>query len=178
MCQFASGFWRPRDFAVRIADLNSHSDTARLLDLTDGDKPDDWREFHYLPAGELRCRGLDIDTHTAAEGEAALRARWPTIGKFLTWAFEQDSYVPGDIWLYDLTSAADLPAQWPQRTGGIHLDSLRSAEGLPAQWPQRTGKILLTSLKDPDGLPPWPADWPLGKLYAPHIDKSKLCRTA
>ena len=129
MCQFASFFVNPDTFEVKVADLNGHSETARILKLTDGQKPNGWREGHYLPTGEMECRCLDQDTHTSVECRTILLSRWPRFVDFLTWALEQETYVPGSLDLSGLTSAKGLVL--PKTVGGyLELSGLTSAKGL------------------------------------------------
>ena len=115
MCQFASGFFKPDTMEVKIADLNSHSETARILGLIDDETPNAWREFHYVPTGEIQCRTLPQDQHSRRECEDAVRARWPRFVEFLNWCFGEDSYIGG--WLY--LSGCDLKGvKLPESIGG------------------------------------------------------------
>lgn len=132
MCRFASGLFRPDTLEVAVADLNSHSRTQELLGLpaeSDGSRLNGWREFHYAPAGEIECRVLAGDDHSAQECESALRARWPRFVDFLSWALEQEAVqsIGGYLDLGGLTSAAGLTL--PQSIGGgIYLSATCRAE--------------------------------------------------
>ena len=153
MCQFASAFFKPSTMEVVVADLRSHGNTQEQLKLTDGTRPDGWREMHYTPTGEVTCRCLDGDTHTEKECGSAIRARWPTFIGFLSWALAQPTIdLGGYLALGGLTSAKGLVL--PQSIGGsLALGGLTSAEGLVL--PQSIGGYLylggLTSL--PAGIP-------------------------
>ena len=76
MCRFASAFCRPcGDVPVRIADLNSHSETASRLGLTDTPVANTWRKWHYLPHGEIHVNVLEQDELTASQVADRLRNR-------------------------------------------------------------------------------------------------------
>ena len=122
MCQFASGLFRPDTMEVRVADLSSHSETQRQLGLSpesDGTRPDGWREFHYTPAGQIQCRVLDGDSHTAHECESAIRARWPEFNGFLRWALANcPNPYPGSL---DLRRCALTGVTLPDVGGWLYL---------------------------------------------------------
>jgi len=164
MCEFASGFFKPDTMEVRVWDLSSHSATQEHYGLHDTDRPDSWREFHYLPNGTIECRIIDGDTHTSRECESAMRARWPRFLDFLTWALASigDEYpccldlngltsakgltlskhVGSDLDLSGLTSAKGLTL--PERVGGwLDLNGLTSAKGLTL--PEHVGGDLYLS---------------------------------
>ena len=115
MCQFASGFFKPDTMEVKIADLNSHSETARILGLIDDETPNAWREFHYVPTGEIQCRTLPQDQHSRRECEDAVRARWPRFVEFLNWCFGEDSYIGGSL---DLRGCDLKGVKLPESIGG------------------------------------------------------------
>lgn len=83
MCKFASGFFKPDTMEIRLWDLNSYDKTAEHFGIVDSPQPNDWREFHYTPTGEIECRVLDVDAHTKQECESAMWAKWPDFGAFL-----------------------------------------------------------------------------------------------
>jgi len=134
MCQFASGFFNPKSMVVKVHDLSSHSDTQKVLKLGDGPEPNGWREFHYLPTGEIECRALPVDDKTSAQCAEELRERWPTFVDFFNWSMKQvceDGKYGGwlELDLRSLTSAEGLTL--PSSIGGwLDLRSLTSAEGL------------------------------------------------
>ncbi len=150
MCQFASGFLKPSTMEAQVADLNGHGETQALLKLQDGPEPDGWREFHYLPTGEIAVRVLEQDSHTYTECGAALRDRWPHFVDFLVWAINQPSYIPNDLYLSGLTDAKGL--KLPETVGGsLDLGGLTDAKGL--KLPETVGGSLdLGGLTDAKGL--------------------------
>ena len=120
MCQFASGFLRPtEELPVRIADLNSHSDTQEKLKLKDGQRADGWREFHWTPKDEIEVRVLEGDSFSAEQCKAGLRARWPGFIEFLNWALKEPSYVDSELYLNGLTSAKGL--KLPEKVDWLDL---------------------------------------------------------
>ncbi|MDD4888894.1 MAG: hypothetical protein PHU85_03110 [Phycisphaerae bacterium] len=154
MCQMASGFINPATFEVKVHDLASHADTATALGLaTDGPEPNRWREMHYTPDGEIVCRVLEMDKHTAAECVESVRARWPRFVDFLNWALARTS--PTTLDLDSMVDASDvaLPA-------GLTWLSADSATALP---PLPAGLTWL-SADSATALPPLPAG--LTTLYA------------
>ena len=116
MCEMASALINPRTLDVKVWDLTGHSKTREALGLPDDAyAPDRWREMHYLPDGRVTCRVLDIDSHTAAECEASVLARWPTFWAFFSWACERlpDGYWDGEYLYLDSVTSLDgvtLPA--------------------------------------------------------------------
>ena len=135
MCRMASFLFNPKTLAVKVADLESHSNTAKILNLSDGPKPNGWREGHYLPTGEIVCNVLDVDSHTKSECESSIKAQWPSFIKFLNWAFTEKPVIDvlkkggGGLDLSGLTSAKDL--KLPTSIGGwLDLRGLTSAKDL------------------------------------------------
>ena len=129
VCKIASGFINPKTFQVKIAVLDSHSETMVKLGLQDGDKPNGWREMHYLPRGGAKCRVLPLDAHTAEECEEAVRAKWPSFIEFWNWAWENGASLEGNgLNLNGLTSAAGL--KLPEGIEWVSLNGLTSAAGL------------------------------------------------
>jgi len=107
MCKMASGFINPRTLEVKVKHLDSHSDTADALGLKDTCKPNDWREMHYTPEGEIECRVLPVDSHTSEECVSAVRAKWPTFVSFFNWAVANGG-ISTTLDLSSLTSADGL----------------------------------------------------------------------
>ena len=105
MCDFMSGFFKPDTMEVKVADLNSHGDTARALKLLDGPSPNGWRELHYRPNETMECRVLPGDAFTAKQAEAQIRERWPRFVDFLSWSLRQPTYIGVYLDLGGLTSA-------------------------------------------------------------------------
>ena len=140
MCRFASFKFKPAGkVAVRVAgSLDSHHE----IPGDDGDRPNGWREGHYLPCGTIQCRTLDFDKLSGLECEAILKARWPTFAAFFAWALkktDQEKVWNGSLYLGSLTSAAGLTL--PEKIGGwLYLDSLTSAAGLTL--PKKIGGSL------------------------------------
>jgi len=153
MCQFASGFFNPKSMVVKVHDLSSHSDTQKVLKLGDGPEPNGWREFHYLPTGEIECRALPVDDKTSAQCAEELRERWPTFVDFFNWSMKQvceDGKYGGWLDLSSLTSAEGLTL--PSSIGGwLDLSSLTSAEGLTLP-SSIGGGLYLRSLTSAEGL--------------------------
>jgi hypothetical protein len=90
MCQFASFKFQPcGNVPVVVADLFSHGETEKTLKLPPDAGADGWHDGHYLPTGEILCRGVDGDTLTPRQCESAIRARWPTFTAFWSWAMRQ-----------------------------------------------------------------------------------------
>ena len=146
MCRLASGFVQPiESLPVRVWNLEDHSATMEKLGLKDGDKPNGWREWHYLPGdpGEISVNVLPIDALSATQCVAGLRARWPRFVDFLAWAWGQGVLVPQTVGLDGLTSAKGLVL--PQGVQEVWLDGLTSAKGLVL--PQGVQTVWL------DGLP-------------------------
>ena len=133
MCQFASGFINPKTFKVRVWDLDSHGETMEHLKLKDGNRPDGWREMHYLPDGDVSCQVLEIDRHSAKECEEAVRKRWPRFVDFFNWALPQTrGYTEGTYggWLY--LRGCDLKGvKLPQTVGGsLYLSGCTNTDKL------------------------------------------------
>jgi len=147
MCKMASGFINPQTFEVRVAALDSHSDTADKLGLKDGPEPNWWREMHYTPEGEIECRVLDIDAHSSEECEAAVAKRWPTFLSFLAWAARHGATASA-LSLKSLTSAEGLVL--PDGVAWLNLDGLTSAEGLVL--PEGVRELSLDGLTSAEGL--------------------------
>ena len=59
MCQFISFFHRPDNGDIVVNDLSSHSNTESKLKLN----LNLWREGHYLPDGNIKCRVSNDDKH-------------------------------------------------------------------------------------------------------------------
>jgi hypothetical protein len=150
MCQFASAFLKPvAAVPVRVADLTSHSETARLLGLVDGPAPNEWREWHYPPSGRIEVRVCEGDTLDAAECVAKLRRRWPRFADFFTWAQRQPDFVcPDYVDLDGLTSAEGLIL--PESAKAVSLNSMTSAEGLIL--PEGAKAVRLNGLTSVGGL--------------------------
>jgi len=95
--------------AVRVHDLQGHSETLAALRLKDEPGPLGWREGHYLPDGTLECRTLQTDPVSSSDAEATFRKRWPTFVAFANWAWQQEGVVvPQALDLSSLTSAEGL----------------------------------------------------------------------
>ena len=125
MCELASGFINPATFEVKVADLQSHSNTAEQLGLHDTDARDDWREMHYTPNGAVVCRLLPDDSHTAKECRDEVLARWPTFVSFLSWAARRGATCE-EVWLNALTDAEHLVL--PESVKEVWLNALTGAE--------------------------------------------------
>ena len=131
MCRFASAVINPKTLDVRVSDLTSHSNTLATLGLADSNKPNGWREMHYLPSGEVAVHCLEFDDGSLADCVAAVKSRWPTFVAFTSWAIpkccDENGHYGGGLDLGGLTSAEGLTL--PQSIGGyLYLDSLTSAE--------------------------------------------------
>ena len=154
MCRMASGFINPRTMEIKVWDLTSHSETLSHLSLSDRPERDQWREMHYLPDGSVEARVLALDTHTASECEADIKARFPTFMEFLNWAISQRTDEHGcysdSLYLNSLTNAEGL--KLPKSIGEwLDLRSLTNAEGL--KLPESIGGSLdLRSLTNAEGL--------------------------
>ena len=123
MCKFCSLFHNPLTGEIKIADLNSHGETERKLNLD----PKIWREGHYTPEGKIELRFTEDDRVDKVEYETAFKNRFPTFISFLNWAFKQESYIGGSLYLRGLTSAKGLVL--PKEIGGsLDLNGLTSAE--------------------------------------------------
>lgn len=108
MCKLISYFTNPASEQVRVLKLDDHSGTAKELGLRDTEKPNGWREGHYLPDGEVECRTLDVDKRTSSELVASVKARWPRFVDFLSWCLENGAEVPEAMDLNGLKSAKHL----------------------------------------------------------------------
>lgn len=112
MCRLASFFFhRPDAGDIVVYDLNSHSGTAKQLELNENV----WCEGHYLPSGEVECR-VPPESHVSqADCDERLKNRFPRFVDFLAWAFKNGARAePLD--LRGLTSAEGRVL--PQSVGG------------------------------------------------------------
>ena len=147
MCKMASGFINPKTMAVKVAVLDSHHETAEKLGLKDTDRPNDWREMHYTPEGEVECRVLPQDSATAEECQAMVLATWPTFADFFSWAVGQGAGIEGTaLYLGSLASADGLTI--PEGVKMLYLGSLTSADGLTI--PEGVKTLDLGSLTSAD----------------------------
>ncbi|MEN6533259.1 MAG: hypothetical protein ABFD89_06320 [Bryobacteraceae bacterium] len=148
MCRLASFFHNPATGDVVVGVLDHHQATVEKLKLDQKI----WREGHYLPDGTIEARVQDNDRVTQDECNERIRNRWPSFGKFLSWALreiEQNEVYPGPLDLSGLTSAKDLVL--PKTiSGGLYLSGLTSAKDLVLPKTISGGLDLrgLTSAKD------------------------------
>jgi hypothetical protein len=148
MCRFASFKHNPSTGEIRVADLNSHGETEKKLNLD----PKIWQDGHYLPTGEIELRLIEDDRVDPVEYKTAFLNRFPTFIVFLNWALIKisiDGKYSGYLDLSGLTSAKDLVL--PKSVGGyLDLRGLTSAKDLVL--PKSVGGSLylsgLTSAKD------------------------------
>ena len=149
MCRFISFHHNPLNGDVVVKDLESHSDTERMLNLN----VNIWREGHYLPNGEVELRTTKMDKVDAVVYKESFLNKWPTFASFFNWCMEetnQTKVYKGYLYLNSLTSAKDL--KLPKEIGGgLYLSSLTNAKGL--KLPEKIGGYLnLCSLKSARGL--------------------------
>ncbi len=146
MCQFISFFHNPKTGAVKVHDLNSHSNTSDALKLD----LKYWREGHYLPNGKVIARVLETDHMEKKQCVFKIRQNWPTFLDFLAWALRETNQFEkftGSLYLGGLTSLT--PGCLPKTVGGsLYLGGLTSLT--PGCLPKTVGDYLylrgLTSL--------------------------------
>jgi len=93
MCRFISFHHNPINGDIKVAVLNSHSETEKKLNLN----LSIWREGHYLPNGTVECRTLDKDRVSSKECCKRLKRKYPTFIKFFNWAVFQPESVGGSL---------------------------------------------------------------------------------
>ena len=82
MSKVMSFIMHPKTFDIKVWDISGHSETMEHFGVEDTDKPDSWREAHYLISDEIECRFLDIDSSTPEQGESYIRSKWPKFKDF------------------------------------------------------------------------------------------------
>ena len=148
MCQVMSFIIHPATQRIRVHDVSGHAETYAHFRLKDTNRPNCYREGHYLPDGTVEVRTIDTDKHTGKELADYIKSKWPTFVKF--WNAHAPRKISGDLNLHSLQGAEHL--RLPESVGGgLDLGSLQSAEHL--KLPESIGGWLyLGSLKSAKGL--------------------------
>jgi len=127
MCQVMSFIIHPATQRIRVHDVSGHAETYAHFRLKDTNRPNCYREGHYLPDGTVEVRTIDTDKHTGKELADYIKSKWPTFVKF--WNAHAPRKISGDLNLHSLQGAEHL--RLPESIGGdLYLHSLQGAEHL------------------------------------------------